>query len=362
MTPDLEDRPVPNEPQIKADTWFGMAIAGFVVAIVAFVSAGLWVFSTGDELKMVQKAQAFTPFGAALVAIVTFFTIAWRGVLNTTQLAYQAQQLAHQADQLAQTKRQNDSKDEENLAKLLMDGAKLLGDEKESHVLAGVAALQAVVTSTRATFAPHAMDILADLIQATHADYEKRKVFNAAKQALNNGAARGQRAQRSLSIDFSGLKIPNGVAINGVSFIHYVDATFYDDQFQLFADISAVHFKGCLFEECTLPAEMTVSRDCTFDNCKITKFTTSMVKNNTFDDCDFSGAIYSGSSPSGSRLKEINQRHPLYKLISGGNYFRLGEPVRSRHSIDWSLFLDCFRGLDIEDSDEEDTEAALDDT
>lgn len=355
MQPDNNERPVSNGPKIEADTWFALAIAAFIIAIVVFSTAGAWVFA-GPSSEMTIRAQAFAPFGVAIGAIVTFFTIAWRGVLNTTQLAYQAAQLEHQAEQLAQARRQNDSKDEENLAKLLMDGTKLLGDEKESHVLAGVAALQAVVTSARPTFAPHAMDILADLVQATHADSTKRKVFKAAKDAINSGAIKGHKAQRSLRLDFSNLEFSDGVAINGVNFIRYFGATFYREQFERFTNVAAVRFENCRFEECVLPASMTFSRGCTFDGCAVTKFTTTMVKLNTFEDCDFSGATYSGSPWRPSR--STSREHPLVKLKGGRNIYRAEEPIQSQVTVDWSSILHQIEPIDFEFLDDEDTTAA----
>jgi hypothetical protein len=350
MQPDSNERPISNGPKIEADTWFALALAAFIIAIVIFSAVAIWVFAAEGAMNV--RAQAFAPFGVAIGAIVTFFTIAWRGVLNTTQLTYQAAQLEHQANQLAQTRRQNDSKDEENLAKLLMDGTKLLGDDKESHVLAGVAALQAVVTSARPTFAPHAMDILADLLEATHADIAKRKVFNAAKDAINSGAAKGHRAQRSLRVDFSALDAFYGVAINGVNFIRYVGATFYSDQFDIFEDVTRVRFENCTFEECKLPEDMLLSRNCAFEGCTIAKFSSNMVSRNSFSACDFSGAQYSGSPPNGKKARDGT--HSLSKLKADGNYFRAENPIKCRGSVDWSLFLEC-DDIEIENLEDEDT-------
>lgn len=106
---------VPDGPSISEGTWFSAALAAGVVTIVLVCGAAAWVFSSADEPSlMVQRAQAFTPFGAAMLAVVTFFTVAWRGVVNAKQLAAneyasQAGFLIEGAKILAQPDRQPDA-------------------------------------------------------------------------------------------------------------------------------------------------------------------------------------------------------------------------------------------------------------
>jgi len=327
--------PGDDGPKIKADTWFALAIASFIITVAIGMLFAHWVFDTASDRQMVQRAQAFTPFGAALLAIVTFCTIAWRGVLNTAQLQ-------QAAEQLNQTRRQNDAKDDENLAKLLMDGTKLIGEDKETHVLAGVAALSAVISSPKGTFAPQAMDILGGLVKATYNLPEKRDLFDAAKAALDLGVELKRYGTRDLTIDVSDLPDKNGVAINGLRSIRYVGARFKRWQFDQFKKFTAVRFSSCRFtgiEDVKIDMRQT---NCTFDRCSIKSFTELTVSYNEFEDCNFSGAVLRRPPRANSR------RVPFAKLSGKGNYFRNGDPPQSTENIDWSQWLTVMKTAEDE--------------
>ncbi|MDM9628533.1 hypothetical protein QTL95_21785 [Rhizobium sp. S152] len=315
MEDDVRGR-VPDGPQIKAETWFSLALAASIIAMCIFVFVAAWVFS-GDVREMPPRAQAFTPFGAALIAVVTFCTIAWRGVLNTKQLEYQAAQIAHQAEQLAQTRRQNDAKDEENLAKLLMDGTKLLGEDKPSHVLSGVAALQAVVVSPKGAFASQAMDILVDLIEETYEPREKAKVFDAAREAVGVGARGGKSSSRNLRLIFSGEKKRYAYGIRGVRSLFYKNAYIDDVQFPIIAEVGQYRFEESHLEEVAVEKGSRRFKGCHFTGCDIRELSHMFLRNNTFESCDFSGAVFRGSAPRYGG----NGEHPYAHLRSGGNFY-----------------------------------------
>ena len=334
---------VPEGPQIKADTWFALAIAGFFITLTLFSGVAIWVF-TGEPNLALQRAQAFTPFGGALIATVTFCTIAWRGVLNTKQLEYQAEQIGHQADQLGQTRRQNDAKDDENLAKLLMDGTKLLGEPRESHVLAGVAALQAVVTSPRGAFSPQAMDILADLVEVTYTDHAKVKIFDAAREAVNLGAAGGRMSTRMLRLTYAGVDNRWVYAINGVARVTYVSAEIDDMEYLRFADLSRVRFEGCEFTGVIVDGNHRNFVDCTLSSCEIRTMASGFLMKNAFDNCDFSGAKFTGSRP----VPKKDRPHPWQNLRDRGNWFKQENPIISDARIVWEDFLDEVAPLPVD--------------
>ena len=334
-------KPVPENVSLSDKDWFDLAVASFIIAAIVIVFAAAWVFLADDHKSMfgifgsgssmAQRAQAFAPFGVALGAVVTFCTIAWRGVLNTRQLEYQALQLRHQAEQLEQTRRQNDAKDEENLAKLLIDGAKLLGDEKESHVLAGVAALQAIVSSPKTAFASHAMDILADLVKSMADQDDREQVVEAARNALNQGAKRDYVANRSITIDISRrLVFP---AINGVRLVTYTGGFVGKYDLDEIEGTEHIRFRDVTFHDCTITEAFRGSIKCTFVECRIEYFNGSMVDRNTFRLCNFSGAEYVGGDPFrwNPDLAE--------KLLNGENYYIFNEPIRCEMEVDWSEYL-----------------------
>ena len=334
-----DETAVPEGPQIKADTWFALAIAGFFITLTVFSGVAIWVF-TAEPAVVVQRAQAFTPFGAALIATVTFFTIAWRGVLNTKQLEYQAEQIRHQADQLGQTRRQNDAKDDENLAKLLMDGTKLLGEDRESHVLAGVAALQAVVTSPRGAFAPQAMDILVDLVQRTYKETDKAKIFDAAREAVNLGAAAGRASTRTLILAYDDDEHYFSHAVNGVRLLVYRHAYIDYTEYPRFTDLSHVRFENCLIEEAEIRGNHRNFKNCELQACIIKTMNSLFLGRNSFADCNFSGAEFEGASRS-IRIKGGGRtENRLERLKGKNNFFYVEEPITGGSQRDWEMFLE----------------------
>ncbi|MRG64539.1 hypothetical protein GH789_04470 [Rhizobium pusense] len=209
-------------PKVRADTWFALAIASMIISAVIGAGVAAWVFSAADPATTVQRAQSFTPFGAALLALVTFFTVAWRGVLNTRQLEHQAAQLSlqgkqldHQASQIElqtkqfelqtkqlelQTKqveqqtRANDASDDSNIARLLQEGAKLLGEkEKEPQILGGIVTLEILVAAQN-KFSVAAMNLLLDFVERSHQNPKLKSPVLSARQVLARGAKAGVRA------------------------------------------------------------------------------------------------------------------------------------------------------------------------
>ncbi len=332
---DVDTRRVPDGPQIKAETWFSLALAASIIALCIFVGVAAWVFNS-DVTHMTQRAQAFTPFGAALIAVVTFCTIAWRGVLNTKQLEYQAEQIAHQAEQLAQTRRQNDAKDDENLAKLLMDGTKLLGETRQSHVLAGVAALQAVVVSPKGAFASQAMDILVDLIEETFDLPEKAKMLDAAKHAVNLGGATGRRSTRNLKLHYDGPDKTYSFGIVGVRSLSYKNAEIDGTQFPRILEVGMYRFEDCNIEDVRVDQKLQRFKGCHFFGCQIKLMSGRFLTSNTFEDCDFSGAVFKG----GMAVRKPGSPDPLEHLKSRGNFFFSSEPITGRRRTDWAKVFD----------------------
>lgn len=186
---ETEQRAAKDGPQIKQDTWFALAIAAFLITVVIFGVAAMWVMSAPAP-EMVQRAQSFTPFGAGMVAIVTFFTIAWRGVINTRQLEYQA-------DQLEQVRRrQVDATDDANYAKLLQEGAKMLAEtDKKPQIMAGVATLEILINEPKRRFAIEALDLLAAYVSEHYGEELLNSTNRAAIRGLQLGERLGMRSR-----------------------------------------------------------------------------------------------------------------------------------------------------------------------
>lgn len=323
MKQDEVNEAVPEGPQIKAETWFALAIAAFAITAVIFGLMGLWIF-TEDAAQALPRAQAFTPFGAALIAIVTFFTIAWRGVLNTRQLEYQA-------DQIVQSRRQNDAKDDENLARLLQDGAKLVGEyEKPPHVLAGIATLSVVVQDPKKRFGEQAMDILADFILYCYNEPKLQSAYAAAARAMGNGADNDLRSSAHISLTRPIADDRSWIPVRGVR-ASYSGGTARRVKLSDFDLKMPPHydpFMNVQFEMCEVDQDVWVE-NCTFVRCKITLIDGDVLGTSKFISCDFSGA----------RISSSVFGHSHFTEGSGGNYYRRQTPPEEPGDFNWKTEL-----------------------
>lgn len=146
------------EPWHNASNWAQAAIAAAVIVGVLFCFAAVWVIGAPETSIRLQRVQIVSPFGVFGVAVVSFFTIVWRGLITSRQAELQAEQIAG-------LKRQITSTDENNLAKLFQDGAKLMADNKPESTLAGIASLGAVAVTENEQFSTIARIMLINFVQ-----------------------------------------------------------------------------------------------------------------------------------------------------------------------------------------------------
>ena len=331
MADSTEPGKISEGPAMKRETWFANALASMIVTVIAGAFAAVWVFSADMPTLMVQRAQAFTPFGAALLAIVTFCTVAWRGVLNT-------EQLERQADQLQQQIRQNDAKDEENLAKLLLDGTKLMGAEEEAHVLAGIAVLQAVATAQNGRFATEAMNILLGAGGDYCTDNEKKVLYEACAAALAGAVSMNRFGTRELvltapSDGFSWPDIHGAqrVSLSGGRISGFTSKSLPE---KLLKNNKNVSIKRVKISFAKIKKEINFS-ECEFERCTIEAFNPYFIRNNIFKKCDFSNAKDWGEF----FLSDVYDEEEIRKNIGGkGNYYVVESPPQSER-IDMTKFL-----------------------
>lgn len=327
---------------LSARRWFSGTVAAAALSFLFIVCAGAVVLAQRDADTSQKVSQSFAPFFVGAMAAVTFCGAIWRGKLSS--------------EQIKQQKRQNDAKDDENLAKLLMDGTKLLGEEKDSHVLAGVAALEAVVVSPKAVFSAQAMNILADLVEAVYKDVTKAKVMSAAVQAINNGAALDRRSDRVLRLDYHGVVPNNAPIVNGVKVLHLKNATVGYFELEKIRDAKRLFFENCELEEYTVDGNHNRIKKCSLFQASIKTMNTRFLTSNRFEDCDFSGARFLGQGPA----KPADKPHPFTHLGITGNYFRAEEPIIGGTHVVWAEYLQCIQPIDpnvaFKDDEAEQTE------
>ncbi|UXT43231.1 hypothetical protein FY137_18350 [Agrobacterium tumefaciens] len=307
---------------ISAQGWFKITIVAAAIGFLFFVLSGLAVLSQPDPDTKQKTSQAFAPFLVGIVATVTFCAAIWRGKLNS--------------EQIKQQKRQNDAKDEENLAKLMMDGAKMLGEEKDSHVLAGIAALQAVVATPNTKFATHSMDLLADYTSENIAKDQTSRAVNSARIALNVGAESGYVSNRRIEVKAA---LPDDLheIFNGFTRAKYVGGWITNDVYRQLKNLRNFEFDAVKFDDCTFSETLRGMRGCEFNECKFVTIGLGHIKGNSFDRSDFSGAKFTKLGR--TSLLSKAQEKELAKLKQSGCFFDENNPPTGLGISDWSLFL-----------------------
>ncbi len=146
---------MPEVPSFSEETWLGMAVAFAVFSLIGLAYAFWWVFlDTAVGIDMGERSRAVTPFLAAGVAAVTFFSVLWRGAISSRQ-----------ADE---NQRQNDSREEADLALLFEKAAALLTDEKLTNRSYAIAMLDTIVLAQNGKYASYGLEMLADEFSNLH--------------------------------------------------------------------------------------------------------------------------------------------------------------------------------------------------
>jgi hypothetical protein len=311
-----EKPPVGNRPSENAADWFGCAVGTAIVLAIAVAGAAVYVFSGATDQQVVARAQALSPFGVAAFALTTFLTVVWRGILSTEQLNEQT--------------RQNNAKDDENLAKLLIDGTKLIGEPNDINVIAGIAALQAVVTSPRGSFAVPAMDLLADKIFSTDINVQW-KIYSASVRALNAGATTGYRSSNNLSLISSDSPESESIwlGLRGVPQVSFTGGYFIGKEFGVLDPDTQYRFNKTTFDGCEInQMERRRFMHCVFRTCRIRVASYGLINSGALENCDLSGLrLVSPLSNKGINIAR--------KIAKGRNWYYSDDPPDPYGTIEW---------------------------
>lgn len=323
MQGEVNSKPVPEAPTDNDRTWFTAAIVTFTFAVIAFVFAAFWIFAR-EGPDAVHRAQSFQPFGVAIAAIVTFFTVVWRGVLATKQLNLQAAQLQQQIDQLSQVIRQNDAKENETLVKLLQDGAKFITEDgKKPQVMAGIASLDALISNDqKRQFSNQAMDILAAYYLENYQD--ENDTVRGARRALNRAADAGVVSTIHAAFTTDVDERYDWPIVRGFASQTYTGG----DITKTF--LAAIGSEGRKFTEvdfrfCVISLKNYTN--CRFRGCEIKSFDPDDIATNSFTSCDFSGCDFD-SIVSFDDLRERDLR-------PGKNFYYSDTPPTYEGEIAW---------------------------
>lgn len=304
---------VGDEPNITESQWRIYSITSAVLTCVAVLGAFACIFVDGFDPDVDLKlAQALSPFGVALFAIVTFCTACWRGSINV---------------------RQADQAEREGRAKLLQEGAKLLGErENPSHVSAGIATLEILAVGSDARLATQAMNLIADYVQLEMRATHKHRFQEQAFAALKNGEAKGRTAERDILFDTDSNKSSQELwkPIHGVRSVEYKGGSVESGLFGDFEDRREYKYKNVTLEFCDLQLDVRF-HECIFHYCAIIKIDGDFkysVKKCIFKQCDFTRC-------------EFSNGFDLSSISGEKNYFRTGKPPTYRNGdlLDWRPFL-----------------------
>lgn len=259
----------------REHTWFCLSKAVAIIAVVCGTVAFGWILSAGDEEKMLRRAEIATPLGMAFAAALTFTTVVWRGLVGEFQAREQ--------------KRANDQNDREYTAALLLDGAKLLDENKKpSHVAAGIAALEFVVSRPEAKFGNAAMNLLADFLSAHAKNPTGSDHSDAARRAMAKGAKASHRANRLLMVEIDETEFHQ--FYTGFTEVVYRSGRIDDRAFSDHDSGQLTIMESVKVENQKINDDLICYFNCQISQCEIEKLDTSSMHQNDFISCDFSGA------------------------------------------------------------------------
>jgi len=315
---------------ISKEQWLLCALLSGIVFVLMGLLGTVWILGIADFGLAIDdlgvRARAAGPIGAFLLAIVTFFTIGWRGKV--------------QEDQAVEQRRANDSTDENNLATLLQKGAELIVNDEKRVEVAGVACLEAVVTAANQRFAAQGMALLAGHLAKKYSAKQNSYVPAAIRQALELGFLHGNTTRGTVTLKGESAAT-KWYGVSGVAHVTFEDAIFGGDLSDIYRCNTKCKFRRVTFRSEVIQNGGAVYRNCRFEGCSITGFDLAAIGYNEFLDCDFSNCQFTYSE---------DERPDLLPLQGRGNYYwRDKAPVILFNSleIDWETKLEVVDADDI---------------
>jgi hypothetical protein len=298
-------------------------IAGIVGSSV--ILTALMALGSLKPVESIQKIDIIYKLGLIGAAAVTFCTVVWRGLISARQASAQLIATDLQRQQIEKLAEQISATEENNLAALLQKGAELIGEEKRSHIAAGVATLDAVATAKNPKFAGQAMNLLADFVQDNYHDLAHAKACDACVNSLAAASILDRSANRDLAFDGSAPSTLVRFPILGVSSVTIRGGDFYGEEVnRMIAIPTRYRFRNCKIVSAHLDTRHGM-HGCKFLNCKIKGWHDSWDDELSFTACDFSGAVIEDSS----EFPDLREHK---------NYFLPKQPpvTTNKTKLDWS--------------------------
>lgn len=289
--------------------WRGAAFAVPVIVGTGMLG-GLVPTFFGPEEGLAERSEIYGRFALIGVAIVTFTTVMWRGMIATRQADSQERQLENFNKQFAKA-------GDDTLATLFQNGAEMLAEDKPAKQSAGIATLHTVAAGENERLAVAAMNVLADFVQDNGATSHDDRIVKHAIYTLNIVAVeQGRFAARELTFtsDGPGAEHALWIGILGSKVANYEGGGFILQDFSGAPVECHIKASNTIFSRCKgIIFANSHQSNCIFSNCKIEMFRKDKYDfNNSFIECDFSRTIF----PDG-----------IIERIDGkDNFFRDNEP------------------------------------
>ena len=321
-----EDKPASNWPTITEQQWYTLAIIAVIFTTVIAFFASIWVFSATNISDQAARVAVIAPFGTIPIAIITFCTVAWRGMVTSRQ-----------ADQ---QRRQNDAADDANYAKLLQEGAKLLADDKTTNRMAGVASLSILLNEPKARYRAEAMDVLAESVRALFNDEmsdEKLLAIRASSFFQNVNTQMRRQAEAGV---FSNLTIVHKVnnaaskeqilwpSVHGFKTCTFEGGIILGEAEEIIDTNQRTYFKNTIIRRSQIKLSKFRFSNCQIENCDIIEIENIalMLNRNILIDCNFSGTKF---------LAPFVPQNLTRKNCRGG-WYDIRNPPSAAQEYEWS--------------------------
>lgn len=345
--------------------WLSASLALIAFLVVFLFFAVLFVLDADQELTQSpsERVEIVWRSGAALIALITFVTVIWRGMMTDQQTREQ--------------KRQNDANDDAAYAGLLVEGTKLLGEKSDHHKRAGVAILLRVTTDPSSDdngrpnrLQQQAMDILASEWSQNHETFSAENYTSFLYRALFSTRVPRLFASFDLSCDdHRTVEIDGKISKQPKHDKRWLVSGGFQNQ-SFFGGKTDLNFiKTELFQGISVKFAHTEINDseivkhkngvkisynvCTFVDCRIAEIDSDELYGSTFICCDFSrccinSAAFFATQDGLDEAKILNQKRINY-FSDPGNWYDIDNPPVSTDDFrDWSNYLEPRKAINGE--------------
>ncbi|KAB2724156.1 hypothetical protein [Brucella anthropi] len=269
-------------PTISEKDWYALSIASAIVTVVVSCFVLYWVLYGGYPEIRTERISIAGAIVTFWVAVTTFCSVAWRGLISTKQIE--------------ETRRQIAVTEENNVAETLQKGAELISESSGAKVAAGIASLHSVMLANNVRLATAAQSLLLDyVVQNGKTGHGTQNITRAAQSLtsayLTKKIVLDESAYFELDADYADVNdnyTTDWVVIYGISSVVYYGGNVNRQEI---IPSNEVSFTGVMFNNCSFKnLSNVIFKQCKFYECKIDKVHTSLLQSNRFWNCDFSGA------------------------------------------------------------------------